>query len=368
MSDLLPFARPTLSRRSFLLLTVGGLVAGCGSISSPGTPTPALSPAQTIPPATAPISLANAFQIKQLAVLRPNSSRVRGLAWAPDGKILAVGAWATVQLWKVATGKPVAALAGHSGQVFQVAWSPDGKILASGSDDNTLRLWDSQSHAPLAVLQRTTNAILSVAWSPDGQSLAAGCDDGTVQLWPRSTWNNPRLLQGPLTPGQYRAGRYAQGVYGVTWSPDGKRVVGTRYDGYIRIWEASSGRLLHTLVPSNQPNGLSWTSAGHVLASSSDDGSVQLWDPVTYKNTGTLQTTDQISAGWAYAIPWSPDGRMLAVSRDSGTIQVFNVQTGKELAILQGHLASCWTADWSPDGLRIASGSDDGTVCLWGIH
>ena len=153
----------------------------------------------------------------------------------PIGKTLAVGAYAALQLWNVASGKQVASLAGHGGQVFQLAWSPDGQLLASGSDDNTLRIWNVQSRAGLHVLQGISSVILSVAWSPDGQRLAAGCGDGTVQIWQRSAWTRSAQWNGPSTEGQFHTGLYRDGVYGVVSSPDGKRLLGTRYDGYVRV-------------------------------------------------------------------------------------------------------------------------------------
>jgi WD40 repeat protein len=139
----------------------------------------------------------------------------------------------------------------------------------------------------------------------------------------------------------------------------------TRYDGYLRVWNASSGKLLHLLPTSSQPNGLSWSPDGHILALSSDDGTVQFWDTASYQNTRTLNAKEQ--GEWAFAIPWSPDGRLLACSRDGGSMQVWDTQAGKELQSLSEQ-TSIWTAAWSPDNQRIASGSDDGTVVFWGIH
>lgn len=357
-----------ISRRELFVLAAAGLVTGCSSSLPPqplvNLPTPTFA---VLEPRVS-ISLANASQIKQLATLNLNSGRVRGVAWAPDGRTLAVGAMNSVQLWDVSAGKRLATLHGHNGQVYQLSWSPDGRLLASGADDNTTRIWDVQNRSAVHVLQGAASVILSLAWSPDGKRLAAGSDTDIVQIWERATWAKPALWSGPGMPGQYRAGRFRQGVYSVAWSSDGKYAAGVRYDGYVRVWNARSGQLLHALVSSNQPNGVSWSPSGHVLASSSDDGTVQFWDVATYKNTRTLQSTDQDQAGWAYAIPWSPDGRLLATSRNAGIVQIWDASSGKELAVLQGHSDSVWTAAWSPDNLRIAAGSDDGSVSLWGVR
>ena len=68
-----------------------------------------------------------------------------GMAWSPDGRILAVSTIADrgrIQLWEMASRRVRREFTGHQGNVRVLAFSPDGCWLASGSADTTVLVWD----------------------------------------------------------------------------------------------------------------------------------------------------------------------------------------------------------------------------------
>jgi WD40 repeat protein len=69
------------------------------------------------------------------------------VAFAPDGKRVAVGAGVAVSVWDVATGEEVSRFEGQDGVLTGVAWSPDGARLASASIDGTVVVWDATRKA-----------------------------------------------------------------------------------------------------------------------------------------------------------------------------------------------------------------------------
>ena len=69
---------------------------------------------------------------------------IESVAFSPDGKILATGAWDdTVDVWDATTGELLKTLVGHATSVESVVFSSDGTMLASGSWDGTVLLWET---------------------------------------------------------------------------------------------------------------------------------------------------------------------------------------------------------------------------------
>lgn len=61
-------------------------------------------------------------------------------------------------------------------------------------------------------------------------------------------------------------------------------------------------------------------------------------------------------------------GRILATTSEDNTVRLWDVAARKELRTLRGHTDAVYGASWSPDGASLLSAGSDGNIVLWDPH
>ena len=108
---------------------------------------------------------------------------LHALEFESSGRWLAAGySDGVIRILDGATFQPVAKLEGHTSKVRGVAWSPDGMRLASASQDLSLKIWDV-ANRELAASFPTAGVLHAVRWRADGKAVAALGLDRVLHIW-----------------------------------------------------------------------------------------------------------------------------------------------------------------------------------------
>lgn len=213
---------------------------------------------------------------RQVRTLGGHAARVGALAW--NSHILTSGSKDNMILHHDVRVQQhvVGRVAQHSQEVCGLAWSPDGSMLASGANDNTLVISDmsqlSMNIAPKHVLTEHQAAVKAIAWSPHERNLIAsggGTADRCIKFWNASSGT---LINSIDTGSQ---------VCALQWSPFEKELLSSHgyaenqlclwsYPSMLRLKElkAHTSRVLHLAVSPD----------GAMVCSGAADETLRFWN------------------------------------------------------------------------------------------
>jgi WD40 repeat protein len=201
------------------------------------------------------------------------------------------------------------------------------------------------------VLSHYPARVTSVAYSPDRKHIASGSYDHTIKIWDASTGRVVHTLNG-----------HTDWVRSVAFSPDGSHIASGSWDNTIKIWDASTGAVVRTLRGhASEVISVAYSPDGSHIASGSADDTIKIWNT----STGALVRTLIGHTNFVISVAYSPDGSHIASGSYDDTIKIWDTATGALVRTLRGHASEVISVAFSPDGTRIASGSSDRTIKIW---
>ncbi|MBI3460117.1 hypothetical protein HY009_04220, partial [Candidatus Acetothermia bacterium] len=116
------------------------------------------------------------------------------------------------------------------------------------------------------------------------------------------------------------------GVFSVVFSPDGKTVATGAGDGYARLWDVSTGKVLRRFGPVGTVFSSAFSPDGKFLVGGTgEDLLVHIWDVASGREMRTLSGHE----GWVHAVAYSSDGKLIASGSADHTLRVWEAETGK---------------------------------------
>ncbi|MBI2929489.1 MAG: protein kinase [Verrucomicrobia bacterium] len=279
--------------------------------------------------------------------------------FSPDGRFVVTASRdGSARLWDAATGEPISAPLVHErypgGQqlyVSQAQFSPDGQTIVTVAGSKA-RVWKVPTGEPVtAPLDHGSTPILLAEFSPDGRRIVTSTwSSPEVKIWEASTGGLLFTLVNGDSAGPAR------------FSPDGSRVVSG--NGFlVRLWDANSGKRLLALRQDGMHNSARFSLDGLRLVTADSHRAVRIWDA----QTGQLLLPPLMHSMEVLDAQFDPSGERL-LTREQRRARIWDSRTGQPLTEWLMHGKDIGSARFSPDGLHVLTTTADKSAILWDVR
>ena len=230
---------------------------------------------------------------------------------------------------------------------------PDGDTFAVSSSDRTITIWKSNTDEPTAILKGHRNTVMGLSWSPDGKRLVSGATDNTIRIWNlQDTDEKPAILKSP-----YRI------VSHVDFINDGAQILSAGGGDEALVWDAESGEIVATMPGHGKSaRHMQLSSDGKALLTQDFEGIVRIWKTQDW----SLSATHDIGSKAPRSVKLSPDGSRLAVMEEK-RVRLIALPSLDQLAEFPLPIKGVHLAAFNPDGNLLAVTAADGKARVWNL-
>jgi WD40 repeat protein len=282
---------------------------------------------------------------------------VTSIDYSPDGKLLAVAGFHEVLLNHADGSGIVARLVGLSERIQAVRFSPDGTRLAVAGGlparMGEVQIWNVEKRSLVVSIPVGYDTVYGVSWSPDGKKVAFGCPDNTVRAVDAAT--GEQVLQ---------QGSHNDWVLDTVFNKDGTHIISVGRDMSTKLTEVETQRFVDNIT-SITPGALRGGLHAVAIRPGYDavliggaDGVPQIYQVFrkTARRIGdnaNLLRKFPAMEGRIFAVDYSNDGKLIAAASSYNGRGAVNLYTGEFddkipdllLKAYAGKIASAYTAE-----------------------
>jgi len=251
--------------------------------------------------------------------------------------------------------------------------------MLSLNTDGTVSLWDAATFQETERITALGSEVARLIVSPDGARLYAGTRQGEIQVldWTaRLVITNLPGFSGRGFPGgppghaSFGGRNFAFGPVGLI--DNGRTLVTAGSDSTIRLWDTASWQSKGAWKANTAKPGEGPPFFPAQIALSHDERFLLVGGRAGFDFRSLLDGHTESSLtnqNWGVSgTAYSPDGNLLAVSSMEGAVHLWDLSEHRIVDVLRGHLLGVHAVAFSPDGQRLASGSvGNEAVKLWDV-
>jgi WD40 repeat protein/predicted Ser/Thr protein kinase len=232
--------------------------------------------------------------------IAPGNMRVRGLWVTSDARTLLAGCFdGGIRLVDLATSQVTSIIKAGTAEIYSlVVDEPRGRVI-SGHADGVMRVSDLKTGAVTHTLEKLQRRVEGMDLNPERSLLATSGMNDSVLLWDAQTLTKLASIRTTAMP------------WGVRFSPDGKELALTSYDGVVEVVDVATQKVRVSvkgharLIPA-----ICYSPDGKMIVTGDEHGLVKLWDSATLRSLATLEP----STSEVVTVTFDPTGRYLAAT------------------------------------------------------
>lgn len=280
---------------------------------------------------------------------------ITALAFRPNGQELAVGGYREITIWNPTNGALVRRIKNVPERTLGLAYSPDGALLAAATGVpgqlGEVSLYEPNQGTVVRTLATMPDVAWGVAFSPDGKRLAACGADRSIRLFDVASGKEEKLIED-----------HADWVMAVAWNHDGTRIASASRDKTSKLFDAVTGESLVTYPGhAEQVYSVAFNADSSQVLSAGKDKKVHVWKPADAAKIAEI-------AGFGLDVfrVSLAGGQIFCCSADK-TARQFEAAERKPVRSYDGHADWVYTLSYNDGAKRLATGSYDGEVRVWNV-
>jgi WD40 repeat protein len=278
----------------------------------------------------------------------------RTIAITADGRYAVACFSDTIKVFDLDTGREHLSLRGHRADVVAVAAIGQFPGALSFSEDGIMMTWDlengDKTQADLDMSYFLEEGGFPISFSEDGNKYVVHSGDTLKEINAETGQELCAIGVGPGFVAAACDGRRAISCFNPNASMRGE------LSGMI-VWDLENGQKLRTLEGhKGRIRGVSLSPDGRWAVSSSDDGTIRVWDVASGSTMAVLRGKTGTYREESVAI--SADGGRV-VSCTHSELRAWDLTLGEGVRILSGHDQEVQKIALSPDGRKIVSAASE---------